>query len=173
MDAAPPDTGTGVAVGSAPGVAVPVVAADPTTDMDVDTADDLFADVVDFDPTLAWGDSDEVTAAIPVWSDAEVTVTVKADAGVIVDGDASPGIDTRAAADAGIVAGGPPDRALGASASADAHGSATKERRRKQSRPVTRDGRAEALSAKGRARRNRSRQCLGVGSWSRRGTSGG
>ena len=34
--------------------------------MDVGTADDLFDDVVDFDPTFAWGDSDEATATIPV-----------------------------------------------------------------------------------------------------------
>ena len=40
-DAAPPDTGTGVAAGPAPGVAVPVVAAGPTNDMDVGTADGL------------------------------------------------------------------------------------------------------------------------------------
>ena len=55
LDAAPSDTGTGVAVGSAPGVAVPVVTTDPAADMDVDTADDLFDGVVNFDPTLAWG----------------------------------------------------------------------------------------------------------------------
>ena len=66
LGAAPLDVGTDVAVGTAPGVAVPVVAADPTTDMDVDTADDvLLVGVADFDPTSAWGDSDEVTAAIP------------------------------------------------------------------------------------------------------------
>ena len=65
LDAAPPDTGTGVTVGSAPGVAVTVVITDPAADMDVVTAGDLFDDVVDFDPTLAWGDSDEVTATVP------------------------------------------------------------------------------------------------------------
>ena len=48
-------------VRTAPGVAVPVVAADLTINMDVDTADDLFADVVDFDPTSGVGD--EATAA--------------------------------------------------------------------------------------------------------------
>ena len=96
MGAAPLDTGTDVAVGTAPGVAVPGIAADPTTDMDVGTADGLLADVADFDPTSAWGDDDEATAAIP-------------------------------------------DRALGAGTSADAHGSATKKRRRKHSRPITRD----------------------------------
>ena len=33
LDAAPPDTGAGVAADSAPGVAVPVIVADPTTDI--------------------------------------------------------------------------------------------------------------------------------------------
>ena len=66
-----------------------------------------------------------------MWGDAEVAETVTAGVGVIADGDASSGIDTRAAADAGIVAGGVPDRALGAGVSADAHGSATSKRRHK------------------------------------------
>ena len=44
LHAAPPDTGAGVAVGTAPDVAVPVVAADPAANMDVGAADDLFAD---------------------------------------------------------------------------------------------------------------------------------
>ena len=52
-----------MAVGTAPGVAVPMVAAAPATNMDVDTADDLFADIDDFDPTSVWGDDDEGTAA--------------------------------------------------------------------------------------------------------------
>ena len=65
LDAAPPDTGAGVAADPAPGVTVPVVAAGPTTDMDIGTADGLLPDVADFDPTSAWGDGDEVTAAIP------------------------------------------------------------------------------------------------------------
>ena len=41
-----------MAVGTAPGVAAPVVAADPATNVDLGTADDLFADIHDFDPTL-------------------------------------------------------------------------------------------------------------------------
>ena len=69
LDAAPPDTGAGVAADPAPGVAVPVIAAGPTTDMDVGTADGLLPDVADFDPTSAWGDGDEVTAAIPDGAD--------------------------------------------------------------------------------------------------------
>ena len=69
---------------------------------------------------------------IPVRGDAEVaaTVTADADAGVIVGGDDSPEIGTRAAAVAGMVAGGVPDRAFGTGASSDAHGSTTKTRRR-------------------------------------------
>ena len=63
---------------------------------------------------------------------------VKADAGVIVEGGASPGIDTGAAADAGTVTGGVPDRGVDVGASADAHGSTTKKRRRTQSRPMAR-----------------------------------
>jgi len=43
-----------VAVGTAPDVAVPVVAADPAANMDVGAADDPFADVVDFDSTSIW-----------------------------------------------------------------------------------------------------------------------
>ena len=61
-----PDTGTGVAVDTAPGVTAAVVAADPAASMDVGAADDWFADVGDFDPTSIWGDGDEVTEAIPV-----------------------------------------------------------------------------------------------------------
>ena len=64
-DDAPPDTGTGVAAGPAPGVAVPVVAAGPTTDMDVGTADGLLPGVADFDAASAWGAGDEVTTEIP------------------------------------------------------------------------------------------------------------
>ena len=82
LGAAPPDTGTDMAVGTAPGVAAPVAAADPATNMDIDTADDLFAGVVgDFDSASVWGDGDEATAVMPVWGDAEVTATVTADAG--------------------------------------------------------------------------------------------
>ena len=42
-----------------------VIAADPGTDIDVGTAGGLLPDVVDFDPTSAWGDGDQATAAIP------------------------------------------------------------------------------------------------------------
>jgi len=42
-----------------------VVAADPTTNMDVGTADDLFADVDDFDSASVWGEGDEIAATIP------------------------------------------------------------------------------------------------------------
>ena len=80
LDAAPPGTGTGVAVDTAPGAAVPVAAAGLATNMDVDTADDLFADIHDFDPTSGWGDDDEVTAAMSVCGDAEVTTTATTDA---------------------------------------------------------------------------------------------
>ena len=51
-----------------PGVTAPVIAADPDTDIDVGTAGGLLPDVVDFDPTSAWGDDgDEVTATMPVF----------------------------------------------------------------------------------------------------------
>ena len=73
MGAAPPDTGTGVAADPAPGVAVPVIAAGPTTDMDVGTADGLLTDAADFDPTSAWGDGDGVTAAVPGGADFDPT----------------------------------------------------------------------------------------------------
>ena len=49
------DTGTSVAADPAPGAAVPVVAAGPTTDVDVSTADGLLPGVADFDPTWADG----------------------------------------------------------------------------------------------------------------------
>ena len=67
LGAAPPDTGAGVAADSAPGVTVPVIVADPTTDMDVGTADGLLPDVAGFDPTSLglWGGGDGVTAAVP------------------------------------------------------------------------------------------------------------
>ena len=65
MGAAPPDTGTDVAVGTAPGVAAHVVAADPATNMDIDTTDDLFADADDFDSASVWGEGDEIAATIP------------------------------------------------------------------------------------------------------------
>ena len=69
MDAAPPDTNTGVVVDPTPGVAAPVVAVGPTTDVDVGTAGGLLPGVADFDPTLAGSDHDEVTAAAPDGAD--------------------------------------------------------------------------------------------------------
>ena len=53
LEAAPSDTRTGGAAYPTPGVAAPVVAADPGTDIDVGTAGGLLPDVVDFDPTSA------------------------------------------------------------------------------------------------------------------------
>ena len=53
-DSAPSDT-TGGAAYPAPGVAPPVIAADPGTDIEVGTAGGLFPDVGDFDPSSAWG----------------------------------------------------------------------------------------------------------------------
>ena len=73
LDAAPPDTGTGVAADPAPGVAVPVITTGPITDMEVGTADGLLPGVADFDPTSAWGDGDDVTAAIPDGADFDPT----------------------------------------------------------------------------------------------------
>ena len=63
-DDAPSGTSADVAADPAPGVAIPVVGAGPTTDMDVGTAGGLLPDVADFDPTSAWGDGDDATAAI-------------------------------------------------------------------------------------------------------------
>ena len=65
MGAAPPDTNTGVAVDPAPGVAAPVVAVAPATDVDVGTADGTPPGVSDFDPTPAGHDRDEVVAVAP------------------------------------------------------------------------------------------------------------
>ena len=56
LEAAPSDTRTGGAAYPTPGVAAPVIAADSDTDIDVGTAGGLLPDVVDFDPTSAWGD---------------------------------------------------------------------------------------------------------------------
>jgi hypothetical protein len=67
LEAAPSDTRTGGAAYPTPGVAAPVIAADSDTDIDVGTAGGLLPDVVDFDPTSAWGGGDEVTATIPVF----------------------------------------------------------------------------------------------------------
>ena len=63
-DAAPSDTRTGGAAYPAPGMPPPVIAADPGNDIEVGTAGGLFPDVVDFDPSSAWGGGYEVTAAI-------------------------------------------------------------------------------------------------------------
>ena len=124
LDAAPPDnTGAGVAADPAPGVTVPVITAGPTTDMDGGTADGLLPVIADFDPTSAWGDGDEATAAI-----AAVPTTRKR--------------KRMAAARAGDTDGGATATGRGGDAvvaSVDVHGSATKKRRRKQSRPITRD----------------------------------
>ena len=73
LDAAPPGTGADVAADPAPGAAVPVVAAGPTTGMDVGAADGLLPGVADFDPTSAWGDGDEVTATKPDGTDFDPT----------------------------------------------------------------------------------------------------
>ena len=62
-----------MAADPAPGATVPVIAAGPTTDMDIGTADGLLPDVSDFDPTSAWGDGDEVTAAVPDGTDFDPT----------------------------------------------------------------------------------------------------
>ena len=59
-----------MAVDTAAGVAAPVVAADPATGMNIDTADDLFVDVAVFASASVWGGGDEVTAAIHVDTDA-------------------------------------------------------------------------------------------------------
>ena len=87
------------AVDPAPGVAVPVVAAGPTTDMDADTVDGLLPGVADFGPASAWGDEDVVTTTIPggadfdptslgsAWGDADDATTgvITADPGTDID----------------------------------------------------------------------------------------
>jgi len=108
LGAAHPDTGTDMAADPAPGVAVLVVAAGPTTDMDAagpttgtdaGTADGLFPAVADFDPASAWGDGDAVTTTIPggadfdptslgsAWVDADDATTgvITADPGTDID----------------------------------------------------------------------------------------
>jgi len=50
-----------------------VVAAGPTTDMDVGTADGLLPGVADFDAASAWGAGDEVTTEIPDGADFDPT----------------------------------------------------------------------------------------------------
>ena len=123
LGAAPSDTGTGGAAHPAPGATAPVIAADPDSDIDVGTAGGPLPDVVDFDPTSAWGGGDdEATAAI----EAAPTRKRKHMAAVRAD-------DT----DDGATATGLSGDAVGAPV--DAHGSATKKRRRQGSRETTRD----------------------------------
>ena len=96
LEAAPSDTRTGGAAYPTPGVAAPVIAADSDTDIDVGTDGGLLPDMVDFDPTSAWGGGDEITAAI-----------------------ISPGVHAGVAAYTGRMVGGVPDRGLGVVASAE------------------------------------------------------
>ena len=112
MDAAPPDTNTGVAVDPAPGVAAPVVAVGPATDVDVGTADGTLPGVADFDPTPAGHDRDEVMAVAPDGADFEPTS---------LDSASARGSDATAAMpiDTGRVVDGMSDRGLGTSAFAD------------------------------------------------------
>ena len=100
LDASPPDTGTSEAADPAPGVAVPVVAVGPTTDIDVGAADALLPDVADFGPALAGSDGGEVTAAAPdgadfdptsldsVWAHhgGDATAAMPTDTGSVADG---------------------------------------------------------------------------------------
>ena len=112
MDAAPPDTNTGVAVDPAPGVAAPVVAVGPATDVDVGTADGVLPDVADFDPIPAGRDRDEVTAVAPDGADfdqtsldsasargRDATAAMPIDTGRVVDGVSDRGFGTGAFAD--------------------------------------------------------------------------
>ena len=90
---------------ASPGVAVPVIAGGPTTDMDVGTADGLLPGIAGFYPTSAWGggdgvrqrylvvpaliqprlirpawgDGDDATAAISAWGDGDETTTAMPD----------------------------------------------------------------------------------------------
>ena len=112
MDAAPPDTNTGVVVDPTPGVAAPVVAVAPTTDVDVGTADGALPGVADFDPTPAGRDRDEVAVVAPdgadffeptsidsAWargSDATAAMPIGT---VLVDGVSDRGLSTDAFAD--------------------------------------------------------------------------
>ena len=73
VDAAPPDTNTGVAVDSTPGVVAPVVAVGPATDVDVDTADGTLPGVADFNPTPAGHDRGEVMVVASDGADFEPT----------------------------------------------------------------------------------------------------
>ena len=73
VDIAPPDTSTEIVVGTAPGVATPMVVVGPTTDGDFGTADGAFPYGDDFDPIIAGSDRDEVTAVAPDGADLEPT----------------------------------------------------------------------------------------------------
>ena len=118
LGAAPLGTGTGVTVDPTPGVAVPVVAAGPTTDMDAGAADGLLPGVADFDPALAGSDGDEVTAAAPdgadfdptsldlVWAHGGgATAAIPTGTGGVVGGVSDGGLGTGASADDDFLAG--------------------------------------------------------------------
>ena len=101
-----------------------VIAADPPgTDVDVGAAGGLLPDVVDFDPTSAWGGGDEFTATI---ADVPTRKRKRLEAARADD------------TDDGAKATGLSSDAIGTLVGA--HGSATKKRRRKQSRTTVRDG---------------------------------
>ena len=112
MDAAPPDTNTGVVVDLAPGVAAPVVAVGPTNDVDVGTADGALPGVADFGPTPDGRDRDEVTAVAPdgvdfeptsldsAWArGSDATAAMPTDTGRVVDGVSDRGYGTDTFAD--------------------------------------------------------------------------
>ena len=112
MDAAPPDTNTGVAVDPTPGVVAPVVAVGPATDVDVGTADGVLPGATDFDPIPAGSGRDEVRAVASDSADFEPTSLGSA---------SNRGSDATAAMiiDTGRVVGGVSDGGFGTGAFAD------------------------------------------------------
>ena len=108
MDAAPPDTHTGVAVDPTPGVVAPVVAVGP----DVDTADGTLPGVADFNPTPTGHDRGEVMVVALDGADFEPTS---------LDSASARGSDATAAMPIGTgrVVGGVPDGGFGTGAFAD------------------------------------------------------
>ena len=73
VDIAPPDTSTEIVVGTAPGVATPMVVVGPTTDGDFGTADGALPCDDDFGPITTGDDREEVTAVAPDGTDPEPT----------------------------------------------------------------------------------------------------
>ena len=69
-----------------------LVAADPGTGMDIDTADDLFVDISVFASASVWGGGDEVTAAIPAPPTADDAIATATSAAATPAASSSPDV---------------------------------------------------------------------------------